>query len=703
MNQLQLYINNQLVDLNDDSPIALTFQINNLAEVQNQQGNTSNQFKLPLTQRNRQILGFPDDVAFTTNAPYMQYPAKLIQDGLEILPYGTAELNSIEQNNANITVLSGNVDFFDAIDGKLYDMGDSTSQWSNYGQLLAWQPYDHIWSLDNAAHSQIKTEGWIYPVIDYGFMAGDDFTAPIDVHMLRPGFFIKTAIDLLLQSAGYKGKGSLLNDLLYPRLICQFSNGSWDHGTDYQNKVDDRGISVSSSQTTLLDHPDVNNPAGTLRWDTISSDPGNQYSGNYLFSANQINAVKITVTIPHVRLEGRITPDDDHSHLEITVNYHDPGAPGSDDEPISGVLDLTWINDRYTDTNPKGWHQTSGSGSNIRGYQDLYNNVLTFETTLPQGGSIYIGYAWKGKTPSSATIYPGATLLIESQNQDVKYGQTVQCERIFPDVSQKDLLKDTLQRFGIICQTDNASKTISFNSLKDIVNNVPIAKDWSSKCIDQGKQVAFQLGSYAQVNYMKYKEDDNVLPKDFANDQINIADTTLPATNDLFESQFSPTLNRPYIGGTVAQIKMIDSTSDSNDFSIGVSPRILIDEKRKLPPGKAVTFTDGGGNNIVINDTISVPYFYKPDGAYNLCFCDAPSTGASPLPGLKTKYYPEFQKILTQTKKVTRYLLLNPRDILELDLLIPVYLQQDNAYYYINKIDSWRKGQPCKVELVKLG
>src|SRR6202012_1056287 len=122
MNQLQLYINEQLVDLNDDSPIALTFQVNNLAEVQNQQGNTSNQFKLPLTQRNRQTLGFPDDIAFTTSLPYRKYQAKLVQDGLEIIPYGIAELNGIDQNNANITILSGNVDFFDAIDGKLYDM-----------------------------------------------------------------------------------------------------------------------------------------------------------------------------------------------------------------------------------------------------------------------------------------------------------------------------------------------------------------------------------------------------------------------------------------------------------------------------------------------------------------------------------------------------------------------------------------------------
>ena len=107
MDQLQLYINDQLVDLSNDSPIALTFQINNLAEVQNQQGNTSNQFKLPLTQRNRQILGFPDDIAFTTDLPYRKYQAKLIQDGLEILPYGIGELNGIEQDMANITILSG--------------------------------------------------------------------------------------------------------------------------------------------------------------------------------------------------------------------------------------------------------------------------------------------------------------------------------------------------------------------------------------------------------------------------------------------------------------------------------------------------------------------------------------------------------------------------------------------------------------------
>ncbi|HEY4198374.1 MAG TPA: hypothetical protein VGM63_22690 [Mucilaginibacter sp.] len=685
MNQLQLYINDQLVDLNDDNPIALTFQINNLAEVQNQQGNTSNQFKLPLTQRNRQVLGFPDDITFTTNAPYQQFSARLIQDGLEIIPYGIAELNSIEQNNANITVLSGNVDFFDAIDGKLYDMGDSTSQWSNFGQNLVWQPYDHTWNLENVVNSQTKTLGWIYPVVDYGFINGQDFSSAINVHNMRPGFFIKTAIDLLLKSAGYKGKGSLLTEPLYPLLIAQFSNDSWEHGTDYQNQIDIRGMSATNTinQSFLHNRDDTNK--GFINFGAVIADPSGQYNGTTTFTATEPENFGISVIIPKFYFDGH-TDSKHPSSINISIYLNE-----------SSLSDIT-----YDFTNGFDEPRDSGSGSGIIAHKTYGTQTLSASADMDPGDKISIRYEFIGDQPAFFNIFKGATFTITSQKQSVKFGQTIQCERIFPDISQKDLLKDTLQRFGIICQTDNAGKTISFNSLRDIVNNIPQAKDWTSKCLNQGKQINYQLGNYAQVNTMKYKDDDNVTPIGFADAQINVNDSTLAATADLFQSQFAPTLNRSYITGAIAQIKMIDDTSDNDDFSISVSPRILIDQKSKLPAGKTVTFTDGT-SQVVINDIISTPYFYKPDGNFNLCFGDMPGIANTILPGLKTKYYPELQKILTQTKKVVRYLLLTPRDILELDLLIPIYLQQDNTYYYINKVDSWRKGQPCKVELVKLG
>jgi len=135
MNHIQLYLNDQLADLSDDHPIALTFQINNLAEVQNQQGNTSNQFKLPLTQNNRQILGYPDDITFCTNTPYTQLQARYIVNGIEVMPNAIAEIQQVDNDFADVVLLSGNVDFFDAIDGKLYDMGDSTT---TYGVAKLW-------------------------------------------------------------------------------------------------------------------------------------------------------------------------------------------------------------------------------------------------------------------------------------------------------------------------------------------------------------------------------------------------------------------------------------------------------------------------------------------------------------------------------------------------------------------------------------
>jgi hypothetical protein len=684
MNSIQLYINDQLADLGDDTPIALTFQINNLAEVRNQQGNTSNQFKLPLTQNNRRILGFPDDVAFCTKAPYTQYTAKVIQDGLEIIPYGIGELNGIDNDTAAITILSGNVDFFDAIDGKLYDMGDVTTPW---GKTLPWKQYDHAWTLNNVAGSQTRTEGWIYPVIDYGNFE-EDYSAPINVNYLRPGFFIKTAIDLLVKNAGYKATGSLLSDPLYPLLIAQFGNSSWEHGSEYQTQPDTLSCSASNNTTIELDHPNNANPGGRFLFNNKLYDPANQLA-NGVFTAAKRSDFTITAYFPKVRLRGRITGSHP-TYLHVTITVHTPGLP----DTYPAALDFNW--------DLGNWVRDAGtSGGSITGYVDIVKQTLSCQLELNAGQSVEINYTWLGDNPSHFTVDRGATFTIKAQNQVVRFGQTVQCERIFPDISQKDLLKDTLQRFGIICQTDNTSKTISFNSFRDIVNNIPTAKNWTKKCLDQSKTITFQLGGYAQANTMKYKDDDAILPKGFADSAINVADATLPATTNLFESQFAPTLYRPYIGGSIAQIKMIDKESDGNDFSIGVSPRILIDQKLNINNlGKTVTFTDGAGHNVVVNDYISTPYFYKADAP-----ALTPAYGPASLKfdDLRKKYYPELEKILQQTKKVIRYFLLTPRDILELDLLIPVYLEQDSAYYYINKIDAWRKGQPVKVELVKLG
>jgi len=670
---LQLFLNDTLVDLTDDSPIALTFQINNLAEVKNQQGNTSNQFKLPLTQRNRQILGFPDEVAFTSLEPYQQYTAKLVQDGMEIIPYGIAELNTVEQDTASITVLSGNVDFFESIDGKIYDAGDSAIPFYN----AAWRNYDHTWTLDNVVSSQFRTEGWIWPVVDYGRIP-EDFggTPEIDIRYLRPGFFLKTAIGLMLQPTGYtiNPESFLLKQDLYNKLIIQFANDNFEHGISYD--ASSSGFSVTAQSTSNQGYEYKKNGANEdLKfYQLVKGSSSNYNAGSSYYTARTDMEVDVIVDFTLY-----FYSDKTDGAVNISIKAYDPRT-GQTNVLVSNRYasdDIERINGKFSKTYSNQKISTSHNllvGQVIKVCYDIDQNLKK---------NVYF------------QIYAGATLTVTEKQGNVLLGQQVQCERILPDISQKDLLKDTLQRFGIICQTDSGRRMITLSSFRDIVNNIPMAKDWTTRCLNQGKTVTFQLGGYAQINYLKYKEDDNVLPKDMANGQINVADKTLPANGTLFESIFAPTLNRPYIGGSIAQIKKVDITTDGNatDFSISTQPRLLIhDMVSLLQNNRSIKFTDGSGQSQINNYAICTPYFHKSGAQHSLLF-----------ENLRQQYYPELERILKQTKKVVRWFMLTPRDVLELDLLIPIYLQQDGAYYYINKIDSWRKGQPTKVELVKLG
>jgi hypothetical protein len=684
---LRLFLNSQEVDLSDKSDIAFTYQINNLADVQNQSGNTTNQFQLPLTQRNRAILGFPDNIISTTDLPYTRFRAKCIQNGYEIIPNGLAFIDRVENKMAFVSVVSGNFDFFDTISGQIYDMGDSTSIITDYGKTLVWKPYDHTWNVANAAGSQNKTDGWIWPVVDYGDISETDFSIPINVRNQRPGFFVHTFVELLCESAGYTidtDRSSLMKDPLYKKLIVQFSNSSFDHGTDHQNTPDIvDGFSTVMATRTVIDRNVVY--TGVLHFN-----PNGLYDGTF-YNNNQNISGTVYLNFDCTLFGVLGTSKPSVAHIYLTARLKSDGSVTA-----LASVDITLDNNATIDSNLL--HLA---------HQQFLNQKLAFDVELTPDIQLYIGYSIDHSSSSTFIMEAGATLSFVVNTTSTLWTQDIQCERIFPDVAQKDMLKCILQKFAIVCQSNNITNKIIFASFKDIYANKPIAKDWTYKMLDMGNQNYFDLGNYDQVNKMTYQYDDSIpvanMPKYFADDKILINNQTLNPQNpqqDLINSLFSPTINRPFLGGSIAKISSPDNT---DTFSVGNQPRILVDQKLNLQTiGKTVTFADNDPGfiteQIVVNDIISIPYFFKPTGEFNLCFCDKQGQ-----PGLRTNYYKEVQRILTNAKKIIRFFLLTPRDIHELDLLIPIYIQQDGGYFYINKIDSWQKGQPCKVELVRLG
>lgn len=224
----ELYIDNQLVDLGTDSPIALTMQVNNMATIADRQSTYSNTIKLPKTANNKKIFGYADSDAFTQNQPYAKLKAKLVQTGVEVIPVGQANLQSAT-DNFEIQMTYGLSGFLDIIGNyKLTDL-----DWSDIPVFN--------WDLATIVASHAGT-GILWPVVDYG--GTTDESAVIDVNYLRPALFIYQIMQHIQNFAqyqlpsqpgvfykGYTFRGSILSDSTYlndwiPLCDTKFFNSS---------------------------------------------------------------------------------------------------------------------------------------------------------------------------------------------------------------------------------------------------------------------------------------------------------------------------------------------------------------------------------------------------------------------------------------------------------------------------------------------
>ena len=73
---MRLKVGNDFLDQNE-SIIAQTFAVNEIGSIQTRQGGFSNNFTLPLTAKNRKILGFPDNINSSSRNPYVKVEATL--------------------------------------------------------------------------------------------------------------------------------------------------------------------------------------------------------------------------------------------------------------------------------------------------------------------------------------------------------------------------------------------------------------------------------------------------------------------------------------------------------------------------------------------------------------------------------------------------------------------------------------------------
>jgi len=532
MNNKEVYINDRLVDLDEvKSPIRLTYAINDLAELKDRQAYSTNSFKLPLTQNNLDICGYPNNPEIVGLQPYRKNTAKIVQGGVEVLVNGIAIITS-SGDSISVQILSGLKGFFDTLgEKKLKDL--DLSEW------------DHIWNLETVWQSQLNTEGFVYSVIDYGGLSTSERIA--DPRQLRPATFRHTIISQMASDAGYTITGNILADTKHLNSLVAFANEKFEHSQAFIDEPNTYSSSARSinAQQMLNDFRD-----GVLFFtDYATTDPGGNWDGDEYHAPT---TVKVNVKLSY--------------SIRIRDQYKGGATP-------SVAIRLEKFNGSTWDIFAANIHSAVGEFTDY----DYIDQVLENDIELLSGQKIRV--VWHSE-PATDRVYgelfAGAVIDIKYAPVEVLYGQEVQLAATLPNITQKNFFKDFLQQFGLIIIPDNYNKSLLLINMEEVYNNKPNAFDISDKLFNSADDVSFSLDNYGVRNLAKYKDDDNVV--DGIGDGVFFLDNqTLDDEVTIIESIFAPSQSVFKMGGlSVTEIKKIEDAEVSTEFKIKTQPRILL-------------------------------------------------------------------------------------------------------------------------------
>lgn len=656
----QLYINDQLMDLSPGTRIGLTFQVNEIAELKDIKANTSNEFQIPRTKRNELALGYSNLVGSFTSLPYTKLSARLIQNGIEVIPAGIAIIEACS-DVFKVQVLSGNYDFFKSLDQKRL-------------VELTFPELDHVWGLTDivAAIPNTVTQGYSYPVIDYtGSDTWFNHIQPGGVRLEKtyPGLFTKTIIKKIAQAQGYSCAGSFFDSTVIDHDFIPFAKERFNHSQRWVDLWKFKAIKTADQAQTT---------GGTMQHVEFESeifDTSNTYT-NFPGDGGRWYPVQ------EMKCGFQMT-----LHVEITA---------------AGPIDFR--------TGFRYWNPLLGTfASAIYGFTQLNPGTYTIIIkTIPEdlahviNGSYIIPMFFKSASGDTFIIKAGSTF--ENLPDPFMYTDTdVQMEAILPDMTQVDFIKSKCVQYAGVVDVDSISKTLRINLFNDLEKNKTNSRNWSGNLdVKTDPLINFRGGRYGQTNTFKYTEDENV-PLGLGDGSFAIADELLPLTQALQDLPFAATEMTSILQAWyVPFIKVWNETGaappDPSGTEVAVKPRTLMHFVNNDPDGY-LKYVDEAGFLLHQPFVAPMAWFIFVPG-------NPPPPPITTMLGFDDNLLDEFYRVLinmlSKFKKVTAYFKLTEVDVQNFDHMIPVYIEKFGEHFFVNKISNFKPGSLTQVELYRI-
>lgn len=633
---IELIVNNVSLDLSNRTRIGLTILSSDITSLTTRTGDFTNSFTIPATKRNMKALEHVNLVTSSSTLPYRVVKATFKEDGIEIASDAYCVISSVTSDDITLNIFTGNLDFIKALgDLKVSD-------------LYLDEP-SIVWNRTNVIN---ETSPLVFPLIKWREDSTMFSTTPsVDARELLPCLKFNDLLYKISDKINYQIEANLQSDIVITPNNFKVDIEEFDLTNDKQTIFNTTNVSVpeGSGTTTLTISPTFNVPqSGEFTSNKFSPSTNRfgvlAYNGVLDFSWVQTENYGLLETIKN-------------RNVFLTINIKD---------------DLGVVIKQLKSETQTGKLQFDGE-FNIT----IESPLMTFLSTRDYFIDVIASISQHDNMPSLFRAYFKTSNLKFQSNGSLVYGNDLKVSNLF-DMKVVDVIKEVINSYQIMINTDNYIKKVTFNYLDELIENKIKAINWSDKLIGV-ESVGFTLPNIAKRNHLKYKESDT-LPND-SNSYFDVNNENLPNETNIVQLSSEMTMTfKGYNNETICLINGINSEYEFQNPPF----RILELDTRNLPYD--VTYSDALGSTT--NNT-NVPFAIFRNFEY-----------------LRNNYFNVLEEISIDAKVINAIVKISPLDLNTIRYsFIPVWIYSAkfniDGYFHVNKIENY-KNNIAQVELIRL-
>lgn len=643
MNNIQLFINNYEIDLNENVTVPLNIWLANIREINKRTASYSKTINIPGTKQNDVAFGYTYDLqtsiipggSSNIGASFDRKKKSdfiLVHDG-SVLLTGTAELiSAVEIDGQSLY----NVVLYGELINLVTEIGDLELQDLDGTELT------HEFTIPNITSSWDNNESYVYPLVDYGVV--NTRMEAVTTDNFRPAIKLKWYWDKIFEEAGFEYESEFISGSFFGNLIMPFN------GEELTRLEPIPEVYVTADDGTLPGRNFDVTEGVYYPFDVVLEDSQGLYDpSTQTYTAE--TAGKIDILFNYLSIIAAIPqpsgdPDEVYSvDFTVVVSIEVNGTTAQsntfafperiyDRNMVPSIPDLS--ESETVDHNFNFININLNSGDQLR---------IKFEA-FPNGDDFFYNVTkdqfWGGEVLNVFASQATTANIIEENivGSELNYAQFVP-----KDIKQRDFLTGIMRLFNLFIEPDkdNANKLII--KQREDYYDTSIFNDWNPK-LDVSRSIKNEVLEEGQVRtlQLKYKHDDddyylelykNRWGREYGEKRINTGYEFNRDTEDALELPFGTAVPIQYRGGRLlgdSQIEVLDA-SPSRVRVAGYQLQIddgVLPADIDLPPferaliGRSITL---GGQNHIITDLVS-PYEFVINGSI-----DVPASGLITVDG----------------------------------------------------------------------